>query len=58
MSVDILQYGGEMIGFWIKKILQHVRIQATYSEGDILRIELFYKGTVVLDKSIDIIKNY
>jgi len=47
-----------MIGYWIKKILQHVRIQATYAEGDLLRIELFYKGTAVFDKTIDVIKNH
>lgn len=47
-----------MIGYWIKRILANVRLAATYSEGDLLRIELYYKGQSVFDRTIDVIKNH
>lgn len=43
-----------MFRSWLKRVLAHVEARVTFSEGDLLRIELNYKGTVIFDRTIDV----
>lgn len=47
-----------MIGFWLKRILRDVTLHISYEQGDLVTVRLLFKGTLVFERTVDIVKDH